>query len=235
MINQFINIHSGKRCFIIGNGPSIKKQNLFSLKNEITFCSNWFLNHQSFNELNINYYCSYVEGFVIPSPNQQWINKLAQVKINKFFPKSWEKYNLVFEDTNYVNYDKNFKIYEQKHFNIDIDGKGLMNGDTVIINFCIPIAIIMGCKEIILLGCDTSYGIGNNNSLSNAYFYKPDYQFTPNVHNAVSEKQWQKNVIESYRLVKEYTDKENIGIYNATDGGSLEIFPRIELESVINI
>ena len=36
---KFKNIHEGKRCFIIANGPSIKTQDLRLLKNEICFSS----------------------------------------------------------------------------------------------------------------------------------------------------------------------------------------------------
>ena len=36
-IASFHNIHKGKRCVIIGNGPSLNKLDLTKLKNEITF------------------------------------------------------------------------------------------------------------------------------------------------------------------------------------------------------
>src|SRR5258708_28843911 len=37
--------HKGQRCFIIGNGPSLKKQDLSPLANEITFVTNSFYVH----------------------------------------------------------------------------------------------------------------------------------------------------------------------------------------------
>src|SRR5690349_18838408 len=41
----FRNLHKGRRCFIIGNGPSIKDQDLSPLANEITLVTNSFHVH----------------------------------------------------------------------------------------------------------------------------------------------------------------------------------------------
>ena len=39
-LKQIENIYEGKRCFIMGNGPSLLKNNLSLLNNEITIASN---------------------------------------------------------------------------------------------------------------------------------------------------------------------------------------------------
>lgn len=39
-IKQFKNKYKGKRCFIIGNGPSLVKKDLDKLENEYTFAAN---------------------------------------------------------------------------------------------------------------------------------------------------------------------------------------------------
>ncbi len=36
-----------------------------------------------------------------------------------------------------------------------------------------------------------------------------------------------------YRLLKKYADRHGIKIYNATRGGNLEVFPRVQLEDVL--
>src|ERR1043166_9563227 len=43
---KFRNWHQGRRCFIIGNGPSIRNQDLSPLANEITFAMNAFWKHE---------------------------------------------------------------------------------------------------------------------------------------------------------------------------------------------
>ncbi len=48
--------HKGKRCFIIGNGPSIKRQNLNLLENEIVFVVNGFYRYEGYQKIKPNYY-----------------------------------------------------------------------------------------------------------------------------------------------------------------------------------
>lgn len=84
-ISTFKNIHHADRCFILGSGPSIANQDLAPLKNEITFCSNWFFNHDKFSQLNINYYCAYDPGFVQPAVNEYWKTQINRDNLQVFF------------------------------------------------------------------------------------------------------------------------------------------------------
>ena len=45
------NRFSGKRCFIIGNGPSVKQQDISVLKDEFVFTVNYSANSKQFNEV----------------------------------------------------------------------------------------------------------------------------------------------------------------------------------------
>jgi hypothetical protein len=60
-LKSFKNIHEGKRCFIIGNGPSLKTEDLEKLKNEYTFAANKI--YVVFDETDWcpTYYC--IQGF----------------------------------------------------------------------------------------------------------------------------------------------------------------------------
>jgi hypothetical protein len=40
-------------------------------------------------------------------------------------------------------------------------------------------------------------------------------------------------MIEAYREAKKYADLHNIKIYNATRGGMLEVFERVDLDKVL--
>ncbi|MFN5391624.1 MAG: hypothetical protein ACK5CM_21135 [Pseudanabaena sp.] len=50
--------HIGKRAFIIGNGPSILKQDLTRLSNEVTFVLNSFFHHPQYEQINPTYLCN---------------------------------------------------------------------------------------------------------------------------------------------------------------------------------
>lgn len=47
---------SGKRCWIIGNGPSIRRQDLTLLRDELTFVVNRFIHHEQAEAINPSFY-----------------------------------------------------------------------------------------------------------------------------------------------------------------------------------
>src|SRR5258706_13694413 len=49
-------IHSGKRCFVIGNGPSLREQDIRPLAREITFAANSFFEHEHVDIVRPTYY-----------------------------------------------------------------------------------------------------------------------------------------------------------------------------------
>ena len=53
---KFKDTHRGERCFIVGNGPSIKQQDLSLLKDEIVFCVNQCVRNEQFTAMNPQYY-----------------------------------------------------------------------------------------------------------------------------------------------------------------------------------
>lgn len=230
-VARFKNIHEGKRCFILGSGPSIASQNLMPLKNEITLCSNWFINHNDYNSLDIKYYCAYDSAFVLPEINEQWRYAIKNMAAAKFFPSTWRGYDLG-ENVYFLSYDGSIKVYDSKNFSCDVE-RAVYDAGSVIINFCLPLAIYMGCTEIILLGVETNYGISNTGNPNQGYFYEAAKQLTPNIQTWESEQQWIHNMLVSYQVVSKYAQSTKIRIINCTPSGNLEVFERCSLESVL--
>ena len=77
------NKHKGKRCFVIGNGPSLNKMDLSLLKNEYTFGVNGVF--YAFDELGFmpTYYV--VEDRLVAEDNRYKINNLSETI--KIFPE----------------------------------------------------------------------------------------------------------------------------------------------------
>jgi uncharacterized Rossmann fold enzyme len=53
---KFKSSHSGKRCFILGNGPSLKTDNLKCLEDEFVFTVNQIARHPDFKYIKPNYH-----------------------------------------------------------------------------------------------------------------------------------------------------------------------------------
>lgn len=241
-IRKFENIHANKdRCFIIGNGPSILKQDLTKLKDEIVFVANAFILHNDYNEIAPNYYCVsdprfFKEGVV----NQDYANEMKQKadSVIKFFPESAKrviKKSKSFNQSSvyYLNYITCNKIWELDKLSLD-PSKIVYRGDTVIIEFCLILAHYMGFKEIYLLGCECDFYLDKAKDYSAGYFYDVKKQTTGRQTSDYHLKYWYENLVKSYTVIKRYFEKDGCTVFNATAGGKLEVFERVIFEELFN-
>lgn len=220
-----------RRCFVLGSGPSIKGQDLRPLSRQTTFCTNWFLNHPDMDRLDIDYYCVCDQRFVVPEPNRQWIQEVGRYGFKIFLPADWQKHQLPFRDVTYISFHRDKKVARSGRFSTDLQ-VGFFDGDTVIISMCLPLAMAMGFNEIVLLGCDCQYGISDR-GLKEAYFYDLLRHPTAFEHTGESERCWQTNVFTAYGVVRTFAEERGVRILNATEGGMLEVFDRVSLQSVL--
>lgn len=230
------NRHKGQRVFIIGTGSSLRLEDLEKLKDEITFsCNKIYL---SFDQIDWRptYYFAIDSLFL--KQNYKNINKLNGFK--KIFPwvaKFWCKginnahfYNLIWENLDWEKpYSKNPK------FGLN-PLKGLYFGSTVTYSM-IQMAYYMGVREMYLLGIDFDYNVPkeneigdiafkegslNKNHFHSSYYEKEEMLYPPNLHRHKK----------SYLSAKEKMDELGAKIFNATRGGRLEIFPRVDFDSL---
>ena len=84
------------------------------------------------------------------------------------------------------------------------------------------LAAYMGFKEIYLLGVDFSYG-GQKKNEAYTHFYNEKKITSIGFVNLVTL---------AYQSAKQYADEHGLKIYNATRGGKLEIFERINFDDL---
>ncbi|HRW61723.1 MAG TPA: hypothetical protein P5340_13855, partial [Defluviicoccus sp.] len=146
-------LHAGRRAFIIGNGPSINGQDLTLLQNEITFVTNWFVNHPRFTEINPAYYCvSSHEMFggwnnPAPSANPDWLKAMTALagrshKIFSFRFKDYIDSSRIFPagECDYLLFDRPKQVVDARgDINLDLS-QPMDDGYTGIITFCLPLA-----------------------------------------------------------------------------------------------
>ena len=82
----------------------------------------------------------------------------------------------------------------------------------------------MGFKEIYLIGADCNY----SDNKSKHHFI--DYGHYDSTYKSAGTR-----MIYAYKVAKKYADKNNIKIYNATRGGMLEVFPRVNLDELLDL
>jgi hypothetical protein len=97
----------------------------------------------------------------------------------------------------------------------------------------IQISVQMGYDEIYLLGCDLGYQFDYTKN-----HFHVDYaegNIPPNKWDAAYWAQSDEfNAKVAHEIAKTECAKRGVKVYNATIGGSLEVYPRISLEEVLN-
>lgn len=226
------NKHQGERCVIIGNGPSLNKCDLSKLKNEFTFGVNSiFLNYEK-----MGFYPTYyvVEDVLVAEDRSEQINsynhsvKFFGNYLNYCIEKTGETIwlNVIFRYDEYDNFPK---------FSTNALRK-LWVGGTVSY-LCMQLAHYMGFDTVYLVGFDHSYNIpvdakiNDNRILSMSddpnhfdanYFGKGYRWHLPRVERMEL----------SYRKAKDYFERDSRKILNATVGGQLDVFDRVDYEDI---
>ena len=218
-IKNYKDKFKGKRCFIIGNGPSLTTDDLEKIKDESSFAAN--LIYKSFDKTSWRptFYC--VEDYNVLEKNIDEIKKLSPEYEHGFFSGNIYKSlpsDFLKNKKNSFWYVAMFNWESNPSFSFDISDY-IAEGMTV--TYCnIQLAVYMGFSEIYLLGID--------------HFYEPHNSYSEfigkdsTVYNAP---RLDKSTL-AYRKAAKVCKEKGIKIYNATRGGHLEEFERIDFDSI---
>jgi len=221
------NIHKGERAFIIGNGPSLKQTDLPKLKNEITFGMNRI--YVMFPEIGFHttYFCS-INDLVI----EQFSADILALPMPKFL--AWRSYRH-FKDLHPSN--PNFPTflytsYTGPRFSPDVRGR--VWESATVTNVALQLAFHMGFEKVILIGVDhnfTSKGEANKTVISQGD--DPNH-VSPNYFGKGIK--WQLPDLDTseigYTLARDAYKKAGREVLDATIGGKLTIFPKVDYNSL---
>ena len=221
-LEEMKDIHKGERCFIIGNGPSLKNTDLTKIRNEYTFGMNRI--YMMFPELGFSttYFVS-INDFVI----EQTAEDIARLKIPKFL--SWRSHQWVNSASDLFFL---YTTYTGPKFEGNIK-KRLWEGATVTY-VALQIAYYMGFKQVILIGVDHSFATkGKANTTVISQGDDPNH-FDPRYFGKGFR--WQLPDLETseiaYTMARHAFEKDKRTIIDATIGGKLQVFPKVQYDSL---
>lgn len=227
----------GKRCFIVGNGPSLNKLDLTLLKDEYTFGVNSIFYKTKEMGFKPTFYV--VEDDHVLNDNLNAINQFDCEY--KFFPSFYRKQTTNNNSTYYLPFDVGFyreehPSYEKPRFSTDV-AEVIYAGQTVTyIN--LQLAFYMGFKEVYLIGMDFNYKIPKSAKISNTTIESTEddpNHFHPDYFG--KGKKWHDpkldSVLLNYIKAKQVFELNDRYIFNSTFKGKLELFERIAYEEVI--
>lgn len=243
-LKKYKDKYQNKRCFIIGNGPSLKLEDLEKLSDEITFASNSIYAIYKNTKWRPTYYCvtdSLACQEIMNS--EKSIKTILEGCCAAFTSVMGEGFryrdNSEMEKVNYlciINSDRN-NLNFSSEITEQIYGAGTVSYEMI------QLAVYMGFNQIYLIGMDCNYSIEK---------YKDGSIVINNVKNHMDqleeeEKRYDTDKIlhkqqgcfadidlffAGYSKAKEYADSHGIKIYNSTRGGKLEIFERVNFDTI---
>jgi hypothetical protein len=245
---RFHNLHINKRCFIIGNGPSLNTQDLTLLKNEIIFTVNQFdrTNYSSFIHPNYHF----------------WADKTLFSEDTDFNPLEIRKQMKQFNDNNktisfyesvgysYINKYKLYKVDRTFFFKIkghltnylNTNFSSFVSGANTIVQYAIIMALYMGFNEIYLLGCDNTLILNYINSMLENNLYQYSYVLNDkekvrmkkikNIYNLESQLLGNLLILRGFNKLTSYAKKKSIKLVNLTPGGLIDNVPRQSYDSI---
>jgi hypothetical protein len=217
------NAHQGERCFIIGNGPSLRHTDLPRLRGEFTFGLNRI--YLLFPELGFSTSCLVsINDLVL----EQCSDEIRSLELPKFV--TWRAHRWFHEDPQVVFLDSDYTGPET--FSHEATGR-LFEGFTVTY-VALQLAFHMGFSEAFLVGVDhhfVTHGPANQvvisagedpNHFAPGYFGKGFKWQLPDL--AGSER--------AYGLARQAYEAAGRRVLDATVGGKLTVFPKVDYDSL---
>ena len=238
------NIHKGRRCFIVGTGPSIAAQDLEPLANELTFVMNAFWEHDIVRQWQPSYYFLsdgiYFDG---SSQSHEFLRSLrARVFNSSFFAPL--KYREQVLESHLLDAEKTYWLAFGEEFHVPgikvekIDFTAVVPSPRSVSQLCIMAAIYMGCSPIYLLGLDHDW-LAHRGENRHFYAGHSGLETHPKVKPVLSDARY-RAIMESqlilwsgYEKLLEISNREGCRIVNLTNGGFLDVFERGNYEQVI--
>jgi hypothetical protein len=216
-------IHKGKRAFIIGNGPSLKQTDLGKLRGEITFGLNRI--YLMFPELGFTTtYFVCINDLVI----EQCVNDISALPMPKFLSWHAHRFFPVFPDsTSFI-----YTTYDNPAFSRDVRRRVWESATVTYV--ALQVAYHMGFGQIILVGVDHKTNVpGKANTTIVSQGDDPNH-FNPAYFGKGFR--WQLPDFETseigYRLARQAFEADGRQVLDATIGGNLTIFPKVDYQTL---
>jgi hypothetical protein len=216
--------HRGERCFIIGNGPSLKQTDLSKLRDEYTFGLNRI--YLLFPELGFSTSFLVTVNWLVL---EQCADEILSMPATKFLP--WRFRNRMNPDllqsTVFIQTE-----LSKECFSPDVR-RPLWTGATVTY-VAMQLAFHMGFAKVILVGVDHSFTTqGKPHTEVTSQGDDPNH-FSPDYFGKGFK--WQLPDLETseiaYRLARQAFEADGREIVDATIGGKLTVFPKVDYSSL---
>lgn len=225
-LKKFQSIYrANERCFIVATGPSLTQEDLETLHRhrEISFGVNCIYKIFPYVSWRPKYYFACEPDLLIHAEDDILNMEVSDVFLGDLYLPFFEKNN---KNTKVHRYHIKWE-YDYKDIFSDDVLDGVFNGATIVYH-ALQFAVYMGFKKIYIIGADCEYrngdGLDKGSHFITNYADKNKVSKVSVLHTNM--------IFRAYQSAREYAEKHGIEIINATRGGKLEVFKRVDFDSL---
>ncbi|MEJ7785323.1 MAG: 6-hydroxymethylpterin diphosphokinase MptE-like protein [Solirubrobacteraceae bacterium] len=220
--------YAGRRCFIIGNGPSLQLTDVSRIKGEVSIGSNSIF--LLFEETGFMPTFLTVEDNLVAEDRADTLNAVRGP--TKIFPRDLSYCLVRDDDTVYVNFIREYDDFPR--FSDRFDQFAYWGGTVSFLN--LQLAYHLGCNPIYLIGFDHSYSVPSvdesaviTSDADDQNHFHPDYFGKGMRWHDPQVPRMERSLQESRRFL----ESRGTTIANATAGGKLEVFDRVDYDQLV--
>ena len=240
--------YKGERCFIIGNGPSIKNQDLSLLANEIVFVTNGFYRYEKYYDVKPDYYCL-VDSVYFETETRdlmlKGIEKISDYEHKPYFILPYRAKQLVQDCYKWDTWTSIYYIDGAMSFtdgyNKAWDITKTVASPQCVVQVAMLLATYMGFKEIYLLGIeqtdiiawlqgrlgiDSVYHVYESNDSDKLIDHMEE------VNPLVGTLKGYARIFHLYKEIYYYCQKQGINVYNCTPKTLVDSIPKRKYEEL---
>lgn len=225
-------LHKGKRCFIICNGPSLRPEDLTKIHEagDVSIGMNMIARIYDKTPWRADYLLA-TDGICFKERNRDLVfNNKAKItfcNMSMFLKMPSLPGKKIF-----LNLKNSRTLLDKPKFSEKAEDYLYSIGTTTF--EAIELAKYIGCSEVYILGCDMSYAVNIDkqgriyySESGKNHFYKKENDI---VSHVTPYPTWEMEA--AYDFAEKYSRSNNFRIFNATRGGMLDCFERVDFDSL---
>lgn len=234
--------HAGRRGFILCSGPSIKTQDLTPLRGELCIGVSNFFVHPDYAAIGPRYHC--IAPLHPPFTDEdglRWFRTMEAPLAGRELFLGLTDRRLVAEAGLFAATTVRYVCLGGawgKHRPPAVELDGVLPTAQSVSIFALLVALYLGFDEIYLLGADHTSFSAQSGKYGYSHFYTGERKNAlgemPPPPDMEVEFSSYVTLWRQYKTLRAIAERRGVRIRNATRGGLLDVFPRVEFESLFD-
>lgn len=219
------NLYSGRRCFVLGLGPSLAEVDFGRLAPETTFGCSFLFKHEHLAKLDVSFYCDVEPPWSFPFSALRASEYYAA--IDRYCVNAQTRFLMRADNRAFFERSRIFRgrpVYYVQSAGSMLSAKEQRNDLTGpitfmdgVVFFMIAAAVYMGFAEVYLAGCGYTYS-----PIQEGHFWR-GWDMRQN-----------KPVDPRHRLMREFAERQGARVYNIVpDGFESPVYEKVSWERVV--